>query len=117
LVHTAGQPEDRSRPGVVAGSLALWSSWRYESSNTDDYQTGRWTMADDRVREASPHTYLLTHTWLTAVHGEWRHDARTPVAVGRGQHLFEDVDWAPHLKLIDITRFDSGVVILVYAPE
>jgi dihydrofolate reductase len=41
----------------------------------------------------------------------------TPVAVGRGQHLFEDVDWAPHLKLIDITRFDSGVVILVYAPE
>jgi dihydrofolate reductase len=40
----------------------------------------------------------------------------TPVAVGRGQHLFEDIDWAPDLKIIDVTRFDSGVVALVYAP-
>ena len=40
----------------------------------------------------------------------------TPVAVGRGQHLFEDIDWAPHLKIIDVTRFESGVVVLVYAP-
>jgi dihydrofolate reductase len=41
----------------------------------------------------------------------------TPVAVGRGTHLFESIDWAPHLDLIDVTRFESGVVVLVYAPK
>ncbi len=41
----------------------------------------------------------------------------TPVAFGRGQHLFEDIDSAPHLDLVDITRFDSGVIVLVYAPK
>jgi dihydrofolate reductase len=40
----------------------------------------------------------------------------TPVAVGRGQHLFEDIDFAPHLKLIEVTRFESGVVLLTYTP-
>jgi dihydrofolate reductase len=40
----------------------------------------------------------------------------TPVAIGTGTHLFESIDTAPHLRLIDITRLDSGVVILVYAP-
>jgi dihydrofolate reductase len=41
----------------------------------------------------------------------------TPVAIGRGQHLFEDIDWAPHLNLVDVTRFSSGVIVLVYAPK
>jgi dihydrofolate reductase len=41
----------------------------------------------------------------------------TPVAIGKGTHLFESIDTAPHLRLVDITRFDSGVVILVYAPR
>lgn len=41
----------------------------------------------------------------------------TPVAVGTGQHLFEDVDWAPHLELLDLTRFANGVVALVYGPR
>lgn len=40
----------------------------------------------------------------------------TPVAVGRGQHLFEDIDWAPGLRLADVTRFASGVLVLVYLP-
>lgn len=40
----------------------------------------------------------------------------TPVAVGRGQHLFENIDFAPHLHLIDVTRLESGVVILTYTP-
>ena len=40
----------------------------------------------------------------------------TTVAVGRGQHLFEDIDFAPHLHLIDVTRLKSGVVILTYVP-
>jgi dihydrofolate reductase len=41
----------------------------------------------------------------------------TPVAIGTGQHLFESIDTAPHLRLVDIKRFDSGVITLVYAPK
>lgn len=41
----------------------------------------------------------------------------TPVAIGAGQHLFESIDTAPLLRLVDVTRFDSGVLILVYAPK
>jgi dihydrofolate reductase len=41
----------------------------------------------------------------------------TPVAIGKGKHLFESIDTAPHLRLVDIRRLDSGVLILVYAPK
>ena len=41
----------------------------------------------------------------------------TPVAVGRGQHLFDDIDTAPSLNLVDVTRFNNGVVILIYTPK
>lgn len=41
----------------------------------------------------------------------------TPVAVGRGQHLFAGLETGPHLRLVDITRFASGVVVLVYSPK
>ncbi len=41
----------------------------------------------------------------------------TPVAIGKGKHLFESIDTAPHLRLVNVTRFDSGVLILVYAPK
>lgn len=41
----------------------------------------------------------------------------TPVAIGTGQHLFENVHTAPHLRLLDVKRFDSGVLTLVYAPK
>ena len=44
-------------------------------------------------------------------------DSGFPVAIGKGKHLFESIDTAPHLRLVDIRRFDSGVVILVYAPK
>jgi dihydrofolate reductase len=40
----------------------------------------------------------------------------TPVAAGRGQHLFEGIDTAPALKLVDVTRFGNGVLLLVYSP-
>lgn len=40
----------------------------------------------------------------------------TPVAIGTGKCVFSDVNWAPHLKLLDLTRFASGVVALVYGP-
>ena len=40
----------------------------------------------------------------------------TPVATGRGQHLFEDIDGAPALKLLDVKPFRNGVVLLTYTP-
>ena len=45
------------------------------------------------------------HLWLT------------PVAIGTGQHLFESIGTAPHLRLLDVRRFDSGVITLIYAPK
>jgi dihydrofolate reductase len=39
-----------------------------------------------------------------------------PVAVGAGQRLFDGID-TTHLKLVDTTRFDSGIVVAVYAPK
>jgi dihydrofolate reductase len=41
----------------------------------------------------------------------------TPVAIGKGKHLFADIDTAPHLALVNVTQFDSGVIVLVYAPK
>jgi dihydrofolate reductase len=40
----------------------------------------------------------------------------TPVAVGRGQHMFEAIETGPALHLADVTRFASGVLLLVYTP-
>jgi dihydrofolate reductase len=39
-----------------------------------------------------------------------------PVAVGSGRRLFDGID-TTHLKLIDITRFGSGIVVHTYAPK
>jgi len=45
------------------------------------------------------------------------HFILAPVAVGSvTQHLFEDIEGAPALNLLGLTRFDSGVVVLRYAP-
>jgi dihydrofolate reductase len=41
----------------------------------------------------------------------------TPVAIGKGQHLFESLDSAPQLKLVDLTRFSNVVVVLTYTPS
>jgi len=41
----------------------------------------------------------------------------TPVALGRGQHLFEHLDGAPQLRLLDVSPFTNGVVVLKYAPN
>jgi dihydrofolate reductase len=40
----------------------------------------------------------------------------TPVAVGRGQHLFEGIDTAPALKLVDVKRCSNDVLRLIYTP-
>jgi dihydrofolate reductase len=39
-----------------------------------------------------------------------------PVAVGAGERLFDGID-TTHLKLVDTTTFDSGIVVMVYAPK
>jgi dihydrofolate reductase len=41
----------------------------------------------------------------------------TPVAIGRGQHMFEAIDNGPALSLVDVRQFDNGVVILTYSPN
>jgi dihydrofolate reductase len=45
------------------------------------------------------------------------HLSLTPVAAGRGERLFAHVPGAPSLELQELTRFDSGVLLLVYAPR
>jgi dihydrofolate reductase len=55
---------------------------------------------------------LLTHNLIDEYHF-----LLTPAAVGRGQHLFEDVQTPPHLTLVDVKRFTNGVVLLVYTPK
>jgi dihydrofolate reductase len=39
-----------------------------------------------------------------------------PVIAGGGQHLLDGIDIA-HLTLQDVSRFDSGIVVLVYGPK
>jgi hypothetical protein len=39
-----------------------------------------------------------------------------PVAVGRGQHMFEAMETGPAQHLADVTRFAGGVLLLVYTP-
>jgi hypothetical protein len=39
-----------------------------------------------------------------------------PVAVGAGERLLDGID-TTHLKLVDTTTFDSGIVVMVYAPK
>jgi dihydrofolate reductase len=45
------------------------------------------------------------------------HLLMTPVAVGRGQHMFEAIENGPVLNLVDVTQFGNGVVILTYTPN
>jgi dihydrofolate reductase len=45
------------------------------------------------------------------------HLLMTPVAVGKGQHLFEHLENEPQLSLVDVTRFSNSVVVLVYTPS
>jgi dihydrofolate reductase len=41
-----------------------------------------------------------------------------PVVVGAGKHLFEGAGFdTTHLKLADINRFESGIVVHIYAPK
>jgi dihydrofolate reductase len=56
-------------------------------------------------------TSLMEHDLIDEIHL-----LLTPVAVGRGQHMFEEFDRSSQLSLADVTPFQSGVVLLVYKP-
>lgn len=45
------------------------------------------------------------------------HFLLTPVTVGRGTHLFEDVEATAQLALTDVTRLRNDVLILTYTPK
>lgn len=45
------------------------------------------------------------------------HFLLTPVAVGKGTHLFEDLEATAQLTLTDVTRLANGVLILTYTPK
>jgi dihydrofolate reductase len=45
------------------------------------------------------------------------HILLTPVATGNGHHLFQSIENAPTLELVDVTRFRGGVLRLIYAPR
>ncbi|MQA07815.1 MAG: hypothetical protein GEU98_04520 [Pseudonocardiaceae bacterium] len=41
-----------------------------------------------------------------------------PVIIGAGKHLFEGAGFdTTHLKLADVNRFDSGIVVHIYVPK
>lgn len=54
---------------------------------------------------------LIEHNLIDEIHM-----LLTPVAVGGGQHMFEQLDGSPGLHLADVKPFESGVVLLVYTP-
>ena len=45
------------------------------------------------------------------------HLSLAPVASGRGERIFEHLEGTPRLELQELTRFDSGVLLLVYTPR
>ena len=45
------------------------------------------------------------------------HILLTPVAAGSGRHMLEEIQDVPHLSLVDVKRFASGVLVLRYTPK
>jgi dihydrofolate reductase len=54
---------------------------------------------------------LMEHGLIDEVHM-----LLAPVPIGRGQHMFEELEGSPELHLADVRPFQSGVVLLVYTP-
>jgi dihydrofolate reductase len=61
-------------------------------------------------------TGALDRTLLRAKLVDEYHFWVFPVLGGSGERLFSGVD-TTHLKLVDQTRFESGIVVGVYAPK
>ncbi len=54
---------------------------------------------------------LMAHGLIDEIHV-----LLTPVAVGKGRHMFEELEGAPRLSLAEARPLRSGVVLLVYKP-
>ena len=118
----AGVPSDfidrmNSIPKFVASTTLTGLTWNATAIDGDVA-----SFVDDLKRNAGQNLLRYGNGPLDATlmeHGliDEFHLFLTPVAIGKGKHLFESIDTAPHLRLVDVTRFDSGVVILVYAPK
>jgi dihydrofolate reductase len=118
----AGVPSDfisrmNSIPKFVASTSPRELTW---NATTIDGDVA--SLVDDLKRNSGQNLLKYGNGPLDATlieHGliDEFHLFLTPVAIGKGKHLFESIETAPHLRLLDITRFDSGVVTLVYAPK
>jgi dihydrofolate reductase len=118
----AGVPSDfidrmNRIPKYVASSTAGELAWNASAIDGDVA-----SFVDDLTRNAGQNLLRYGNGPLDATlmeHGliDEFHLFLTPVAIGKGKHLFESIDTAPHLRLVDVTRLDSGLLILVYAPK
>jgi dihydrofolate reductase len=98
----AGRSDLTWNASVIAGDVAETVSELKQRPGHDILKYGNGRLSATLARENLIDEY---HLFLT------------PVAIGVGHHLFADFDWAPHLKLLDVTRFTSGVVVLIYGPS
>jgi dihydrofolate reductase len=106
-----------SIPKYVASTTPTGLTWNATRIDGDVA-----TFVDDLKRNAGQNLLKYGNGPLDATlmeHGliDEFHLYLTPVAIGKGTHLFESIDTAPHLRLVDVRRLDSGVLILVYAPK
>ena len=54
---------------------------------------------------------LMEHNLIDEIHM-----LLTPVAVGKGQHMFQELEGSRQLHLASVKPFQSGVVLLIYRP-
>jgi dihydrofolate reductase len=106
-----------SIPKFVASTTLREPTWNATAIDGDVA-----SFVDDLKRNAGQNLLKYGNGQLDATlmeHGliDEFHLFLTPVAIGKGKHLFESIDTAPHLRLLDVKRFDSGVLVLVYAPK
>jgi dihydrofolate reductase len=104
-------------PKFVASRTLRETTWNATVINDDVA-----TFVDDLKRRSRQNLLKYGNGPLDAAlmrHGliDEFHLFLTPVAAGKGKHLFAGIDTAPHLDLVNVTRFDSGVIVLVYAPK
>ena len=122
LEAPAGMPTDfiermNEIPKFVASTTLRDTTWNSTAIDGDVA-----TFVDDLKRRSGTSLLKYGNGSLDATlmqHGliDEFHLFLTPVAVGKGTHLFEHVDSPRHLTLADVTRFDSGVIVLVYEPK
>src|ERR1700760_3130751 len=105
------------RKSAATPALARASTWNASRIDGDvaEFVSG---LKDDRDMNLVKYgTGMLDATLIE--HGliDEFHLSLTPVAAGHGERLFAHIDAAPRLELMEVNRFDSGVLALVYTPR